>query len=129
MTKGHRQHTPGNPYSRRPKPTMAVTGAMTMGLTCLAAMPHMPLKPRMMFRAEPAMKAPCVALIACTNLCTWVGSNKPSLLFFREKKRRMQIDRDVGKKGKEERRRGKKRGSSTYLMRVSNCHDARSIDD
>jgi hypothetical protein len=95
----------------------------------LAAMPHMPLKPRMMFRAEPAMKAPCVALIACTNLCTWVGSNKPSLLFFREKKRRMQIDRDVGKKGKEERRRGKKRGSSTYLMRVSNCHDARSIDD
>jgi hypothetical protein len=70
----------------------------------LAAMPHMPLKPRMMFRAEPAMKAPCVALIACTNLCTWVGWDKPSLLFFRGKKRRMQIGRDVGKKGKEEKK-------------------------
>jgi hypothetical protein len=93
----------------------------------LAAMPHMPLKPRMMFRAEPAMKAPCVALIACTNLCTWVGWNKPPLLFFRGKKRRMQIGRDVGKKGKEERRKGKKKkkqghpptscGSSMSTMR------------
>jgi hypothetical protein len=97
----------------------------------LAAKPHMPLKPRMMFRAEPAMKAPCVALIACTNLCTWVGWNKSSLLFFRGKKRRMQIGRDVGKKVKEERRKGKKKktGSSTHLMRVLNVHDARSIDD
>jgi len=24
--------TPGNPYSKRPKPTIAVTGAITMGL-------------------------------------------------------------------------------------------------
>jgi hypothetical protein len=92
----------------------------------LAAMPHMPLKPRMMFRAEPAMKAPCVALIACTNFCTWVGWNKPSLLFFRGKKRRMHIGRDVGKKVKEEK---KKTGSSTHLMRVFNFGDARSIDD
>lgn len=94
----------------------------------LAAMPHMPLKPRMIFRAEPAMKAPCVALIACTNFCTWVGWNKPSLLVFRGKKRRMQIGRDVGKKrkrGKEKRKKKKKKqghpptscGSSMPTMR------------
>jgi hypothetical protein len=28
-------HTPGNPYSRRPKPTIVVTGAITIGLTNL----------------------------------------------------------------------------------------------
>ncbi len=36
----------------------------------LAKRPHRPLNPSMMFSAEPAMKAPCVALIAWRNLCS-----------------------------------------------------------
>ncbi len=42
----------------------------------LAAMPHRPLNPSMMLSTEPAMKAPCVALIACRNLCKAKGEKK-----------------------------------------------------
>jgi hypothetical protein len=35
LVEGRRWHTPGNPYSRRPKPTIVVTGAITMGLIYL----------------------------------------------------------------------------------------------
>lgn len=42
----------------------------------LAAMPHKPLNPSMMLSTEPAMKAPCVALIACRNLCKVKGGKK-----------------------------------------------------
>jgi len=95
----------------------------------LAAMPHMPLKPRMIFRAEPAMKAPCVALIACTNFCTWVGWNKPTGFSREEKKNADRQGCGQERKRGKEKRKKKKTGSSTHLMRVLNADDARSIDD
>jgi len=35
----------------------------------LIVIPHKPLNPRMIFKADPAMKAPCVARIPLKNLC------------------------------------------------------------
>jgi hypothetical protein len=46
----------------------------------LAAMSHRPLNPSMMLSTEPAMKAPCVALIACRNLWKARGGKKSSFV-------------------------------------------------
>jgi hypothetical protein len=54
----------------------------------LAAMPHRPLNPSMMLSTEPAMKAPCVALIACRNLCKEKGEKKSSFVNNVSKARR-----------------------------------------
>jgi hypothetical protein len=44
----------------------------------LAVMPHRPLNPSMTLSTEPAMKAPCVTLIACRNL--WDAKREKKIL-------------------------------------------------
>jgi len=46
----------------------------------LVAMPYRPLNPSMMLSIEPAMKAPCVALIVCRNLWKTKGGKECSFV-------------------------------------------------
>jgi hypothetical protein len=54
----------------------------------LVAMPHRPLNPNMMLSTEPAMKAPCLALIASRNLWKAKGEKKSSFVINVSKARR-----------------------------------------
>jgi hypothetical protein len=65
----------------------------------LVAMPHRPLNPSMMLSTEPAMKAPCVALIASRNLWKAKGEKKSSFVInvskaWRHRERERERERD-----------------------------------
>jgi len=60
-------------------------------------MPHRPLNPSMMLSTEPAMKAPCVALIACRNLWKVKGEKNPRLLVMFKRHENKERERETVK--------------------------------
>jgi hypothetical protein len=91
----------------------------------------------MMLSTEPAMKAPCVALIACRNLCKEKGEKNSSFLNNVSKARRhreretaeVQVEWRIPQVGGSGSVCYYKRWTICYLMRVRNVDDTRSIDD
>jgi len=79
---------------------------------------HKPLKPRTMLTAEPAIKAPWVALIAWTNLYKKRAGSVHNCAVA-DKRRETNI-------AKQWRRRNRR---CHYLMRFVDVHDACRIDD
>ncbi len=103
----------------------------------MAAMPHRSLNPSMMLSTEPAMKAPCVALIACRNLWNAKGEKKSSFVINVSKARRhrktetteVQVEWRIPQVGGSRSVCYYKRWMICYLLRVRNVDDTRSIDD
>jgi len=103
----------------------------------LAAMPHRPLNPNMMLSIEPAMKAPCVVLIACQNL--WNAKGEKKSLFVINVSKAWRHRETETTKVQVEWRIPQVRGSRSvcyykrwmicYLNVVRNVDDTRSIND
>jgi hypothetical protein len=91
----------------------------------------------MMLSTEPAMKAPCVTLIACRNLWKAKGEKKSSFVINVSKARRhkeretteVQVEWIIPQVGGSGSVCYYKRWMICHLMRVRNVDDTRNIDD